>query len=187
MKNKIRMILLMTLVMLAAVPMTSMAVKEGSGLKKATPSNYEDDEEEYDPDEDMEVYVEPEIDRSADENVVISEAGGSENKEAEAQEKETEAVKETEKAKDVKTEAVTAEELAGSWTIDGVTDLKFNKDGSGALSVPARQFAFSWKLEDDRLSLSFEDSAVRDVVYDVSKKGLTIVISEDGTSYTLKR
>ncbi|MBQ8934107.1 MAG: hypothetical protein IJ061_07475 [Lachnospiraceae bacterium] len=185
MKKRIWMIMLMALVMLAAVPMTSMAVKEGgSTAKKATPSDYVDDEEdnEYDPDEDLEVYVEPDIDTSADEKVVVSEAGDKKEEdgeasekegeaaEKEAAEKETEAVKETEKAKEeVKKEPVKAEELTGKWTIDGVTDLKFQKDGSGALVVPSKEFAFDWKLEEESLSISFKDSGVRDVVYTVTR------------------
>ena len=178
--------MLMVLVMLTAVPMTSMAVKEGgSTAKKATPSNYVDDEEdnEYDPDEGLEVYVAPDIDTSADEKVVVSEAGEKKEdgeaseqeteaaeKETEAAEKETEAVKETEKAKEeVKKEPVKAEELTGKWTVDGVTDLKFQKDGTGALVVPSKEFAFDWKLEEESLSISFKDSGVRDVVYTVTR------------------
>ena len=38
-----------------------------------------------------------------------------------------------------------------------------------------------------RSRLSFEDSAVRDVVYTVSKQGSKITITEGGTSFALKR
>lgn len=181
------------MLMIAAVPMMAMAEKNAVSGKSATASDYErdaDDEDEDFDDLDEEESL-PQI--TSEDGIVTSPAEGEDVTEVEE-------TKETVEAETAGTEtaavleevkpagpAVLAEDVYGSWTVDGVTDLKFNKDGSGALIVPSNEFPFIWSLEDDSLSLSFEDSAVRDVVYTVSKQGSKITITEGGTSFALKR
>jgi len=192
--KKILMIMLTAMMlMIEAVPMMSMAEKNAVSGKSATASDYErdaDDEDEDFDDLDEEESL-PQI--TSEDGIVTSPAEGEDVTEVEE-------TKETVEAETAGTEtaavleevkpagpAVLAEDVYGSWTVDGVTDLRFNKDGSGALIVPSNEFPFIWSLEDDSLSLSFEDSAVRDVVYTVSKQGSKITITEGGTSFALKR
>jgi DNA primase large subunit len=225
MKKTTLAILLGTMMVLAAIPMTSMAEKGGIGAGKATPSNLvEDTEEEILEEEDTEeTYVEEGVSEEAkalEEQVVVSESGSKDGKVVEKDEeavkeesddkeevkaddeaktddeaKEKEEAKEKDEAKEkeeakkqeaVKKADITAEDIAGSWTVDGVTDLQFKEDKSGALIVPSKKFAFTWSLEEDQLSLSFEDGAARDTVYTVAKGEDGLSITENGKTILLK-
>lgn len=193
--KKILMIMMTAMMlMILAVPMMSMAEKTAVSGKAATASNYEKDEDDEDEDiDDLDEEEESLPQITSEDGTVTSPAEGEEAAEIEeakeTMEIETAGTETAAVLEEVKPAgpAVLAEDVYGSWTVDGVTDLRFNKDGSGALIVPSNEFPFIWSLEDDSLSLSFEDSAVRDVVYTVSKQGSKITITEGGTSFALKR
>lgn len=147
------------MLMIAAVPMMSMAEKKTVSAKKATASNYSS--------------MEYEVNATSGDYIENTASGAG----AAAVNQETVLFG----------AAVAAKDIYGVWTVDGVTDLEFSEDGSGALIVPEHEFPFQWELVGDSLSLSFEDSAVRDVVYTVSKQGAKITIDEEGMKFTLKR
>ena len=79
------------------------------------------------------------------------------------------------------------EDLLGKWTVDGVTDLLFKEDGSGALIVPSKRFDFAWSLTEDKLSLNFESGAATDTVYLVEKSESGLHITAEGRMIALKK
>ena len=52
------------------------------------------------------------------------------------------------------------EDLAGTWTVDGVTTYQFDADGKGAMILPKHTYSFMFTVEDDLLSLQFENSRI---------------------------
>ena len=61
--------------------------------------------------------------------------------------------------------AITAEELAGTWTVDGTTSYLFEEDGQGALLLPENSYPFSYTIEAEELILQFENSAIGTAVF----------------------
>ena len=55
--------------------------------------------------------------------------------------------------------------IIGTWTTDGVTIYKFNKDKTGALVVPLHEYKFNYVLKDDTLSIDFENENSEDTTY----------------------
>lgn len=175
--------LLSGMLVLTAMPLKSMAEKGSSGWKTATPSDYQDGSEEDDsedkgtdeslseeaPEEEEDLLEEDgwEPDKSLDDKVVTSEA--KETGAAALLEKEVKKEKEAE---------ITTEVLVGRWTVDGRTDLLFQKDGSGSMITPERRFTLQWELEDGRLKIQFDNDAVRDVIYTVSGSEDSLVITD---------
>ena len=79
-----------------------------------------------------------------------------------------------------KKETVPAD-IAGTWTIDGVTSYRFEEDGAGALVLPEHEYPFSFTVEDDALTLDFESSKINQAVFNITLEGdtLTLVKEED--------
>ena len=48
--------------------------------------------------------------------------------------------------------------LVGKWTTDGNTVYEFNEDGSGTLIVPVANLPFTYKFENNQLSLVYMQS-----------------------------
>lgn len=68
-------------------------------------------------------------------------------------------------------------EITGSWTVDGYTGYRFEEDGTGALVLPEKEYAFSYTLEDDQLSIDFESSRASDGTY-------TVIVEADALTMT---
>ncbi len=55
--------------------------------------------------------------------------------------------------------------LRGKWRFDDVTAYQFDGNGEGRLLLPEKQYAFSYTVEGDTLSLDFADENARDFTY----------------------
>ena len=66
--------------------------------------------------------------------------------------------------------------LMGKWTTDGNTVYEFNKNGKGALIVPVTTLPFSYKVEENKISIDFEneDSEDRTYSYELVEDKLTL-------------
>ncbi|MCR4781341.1 MAG: hypothetical protein K5851_01140, partial [Lachnospiraceae bacterium] len=73
-------------------------------------------------------------------------------------------------------EYLTAEDISGTWDIDDLTTYSFSEDGDGKLILPEHTYAFTFKFEENKLSIDFEKSNVRDSNYIVSIDGDTLVL-----------
>ena len=115
--------------------------------------------------------------------------------EAVEEEAETEAAEELPETVDVALPkadaALKAEDIAGIWTIDGITSYRFNADGTGALVLPEHKYPFDFTLEGDEITLKFDSSKIRDVVFTVKPEGGTLILTREeagGTAeFTLKK
>lgn len=201
MKNKIKKIsfLLAALFLLACVPMTAMAEKN-TKAKIATPSDMEEDFEVEDGEESDLIDSEDE-----EEDLVVNEDDGTEDAVSDPEEellpeemkaapaeKETAVEDSAVRAALPKTGAtLTAKDLAGIWTIDGITSYRFNADGTGALVLPEHKYPFDFTLEGDEITLKFDSSKIRDVVFTVKPEGGTLILTREeagGTAeFTLKK
>ncbi|MBQ7174218.1 MAG: hypothetical protein IJR62_01995 [Lachnospiraceae bacterium] len=87
--------------------------------------------------------------------------------------------------------ALMAEDLAGTWTIDGITSYRFKADGTGALLLPEHKYPFSFTIEEDELTLEFNAAKIGKAVFTAAVDGdrLTLTREEEaGTAeFVLER
>ncbi len=114
---------------------------------------------------------------------------------------EKEVIEETEAAAEISTSSAvaaaesvpefTAEELIGTWTVDGVTTYQFKKNGSGSLILPNHKYAFRYTLKEDELTLKFSSKKIGEAVFTVSIDTETLILEKKGkngtTAYTLEK
>ena len=201
MKNKIKKIsfLLAALFLLACVPMTAMAEKN-TKAKIATPSDMEEDFEVEDGEESDLIDSEDE-----EEDLVVNEDDGTEDAVSDPEEellpeemkaapaeKETAVEDSAVRAALPKTGAtLTAKDLAGIWTIDGITSYRFREDGTGALLLPEHKYPFSFTIEENELTLDFNAAKIGRAFFTAAlENGKLILIKEEdgGTAeFTLKK
>ena len=72
-------------------------------------------------------------------------------------------------------------DISGTWTIDGITTYRFEEDGTGALVLPEHEYIFSHTVEDNKLTLEFENIKIDPAVFTITLEGdtLTLVKEED--------
>ena len=70
----------------------------------------------------------------------------------------------------------TKEELLGSWSTKGNTIYEFEKKGKGKMIVPLKEYNFTYKIEDNKLYIDYEDESANDAEYEytIEKNKLTI-------------
>ena len=79
---------------------------------------------------------------------------------------------------------ITSEDLAGTWTIDGVTSYQFKKGTTGALILPEHKYAFKYTLEENELTLKFESAKIKKAVFQVSLEGDTLIFEKEEAAGT---
>lgn len=71
--------------------------------------------------------------------------------------------------------------LIGSWTTDGVTIYKFNKNNTGSLRVSLSEYDFTYKIDKKELFIDFENEKSTDSKYTYSfEDGKLILKGENG-------
>ncbi len=58
--------------------------------------------------------------------------------------------------------------IIGAWTTDGVTIYEFSDSGKGKLIVPLSEYPFTYKIEDNKLFIDFENETSKDSTYEYS-------------------
>ena len=85
-------------------------------------------------------------------------------------------------AAEVKSEAKLDSAIIGTWSVDERTSLNFGESSKGKLILPDEDYAFSYKIEGDQLSLDFVSSKATDGTYTASVSGDTLkLIGGKGT------
>lgn len=82
------------------------------------------------------------------------------------------------------------DELYGIWELDNNTKYSFDGKGSGELILSMDNYAFSYLIKDDILSIDFSISTAKDSKYKYSIEGDTLVLdSQDNNKgrYILKK
>ena len=62
-------------------------------------------------------------------------------------------------------EKAAAEDISGTWTVDGVTIYQFRENGTGVLMLPEHSYSFTYTAEGDELELDFDDPDVGEAVF----------------------
>lgn len=76
--------------------------------------------------------------------------------------------------------------LAGTWRYDEVTAYQFDGKGNGKLTLPDKEYPFSYKIAGGKLSIDFESEAAKDSIYGyaLDENQLTLVGGEGDNSIT---
>ena len=86
---------------------------------------------------------------------------------------------------------LTAETIAGFWTIDGITNYRFEENGKGALVLPSNTYRFSFSIEDDEITLNYADKKIGKKVFGIAMEGDTLILTrhayEQSVDYELYR
>ncbi len=82
-------------------------------------------------------------------------------------------------------------DITGTWTVDGITTYRFDEDGEGKLILPEHEFSFDYTVEDDELTMEFEDTGINTAVFTFTVEDDTLILKreeEAGTSeFTLEK
>lgn len=86
-----------------------------------------------------------------------------------------------------------ANPLLGSWKLDAATVYVFEKDGKGSMNLPLSQNPFTYTIEENTVSIDFEDESMTDRVYTFLVDGDVMILtfqslgSAEDVSYTFTR
>lgn len=67
-------------------------------------------------------------------------------------------------------------DITGFWTLDGTTNYRFEEDGIGALTLPEHEFSFSYTVEEDELTLEFNDAGIDTTVFTFTLEDDTLIL-----------
>ena len=62
-----------------------------------------------------------------------------------------------------------------------MTTYRFSKGGKGTLVLPKKSYAFSYSVQEDELTLTFENSRVGKKVFSFTVEGDELVLQRTGT------
>ena len=82
-----------------------------------------------------------------------------------------------------------ADELQGTWAIDGVTAYRFDGEGQGALVLPDTEYEFSYQISENQLIVDFVNPSARDFAYAYELQGDKLMLTggkgEESVTYEL--
>lgn len=82
-----------------------------------------------------------------------------------------------------KNDPATADVLSGTWVYDQYTKYQFDGYGKGCMCLDNAHYEYSYEIEDNTLSMDFENEAVHDCSYTFSVKDNTLtIVGGEGTS-----
>ena len=84
----------------------------------------------------------------------------------------------------IKKKNLSKEEICGTWTTDGVTIYKFNKNNSGSLILPLNKYEFTYKIADDNLEIDFKSKKAKDAKYKYSFEKNQLVLEGENGKFT---
>ena len=79
-----------------------------------------------------------------------------------------------------------ADELKGTWDLDGVTVYQFDGKGNGSLNLPSNHYEFTYEINENKVSIDFDSNEANDTTYSftVEKDKLVLVFSEEKGTQT---
>ncbi len=82
---------------------------------------------------------------------------------------------------------VTPPKICGLWSVDGVTKYRFFDDTRGAMILPHGEFAFTYTIHGDRISIDFADEHLIDAEYEFTLERNTLVFKDSVAEYVMTR
>lgn len=70
-----------------------------------------------------------------------------------------------------------ADPLLGSWKLDVTTTYVFEEEGKGSMNLPLSRNPFTYTVEENRISIDFEDPGLTDRTYVFSIEGNTLTMT----------
>lgn len=77
--------------------------------------------------------------------------------------------------------------IVGTWTTDGVTVYKFNKDSTGALVVPLGNYDFIYEIKNDSLFIDFTSEKSIDSKYTYHFEDDKLILKGSNGEFTFSR
>ncbi len=77
--------------------------------------------------------------------------------------------------------------LLGTWTTDGVTKYKFDKDNTGALILPLNTYKFTYEIKGNKLSIDFENEKSEDSTFTYYFKDDKLILDGDNGKFTFTK
>ena len=74
--------------------------------------------------------------------------------------------------------------IIGTWTTDGVTIYKFNKNNTGALIVPLQEYEFTYKINEDTIEIDFKNETSEDSKYTYTFDDNRLILNGDNGKFT---
>ena len=74
--------------------------------------------------------------------------------------------------------------IIGTWTTDGVTIYKFNKNNRGLLIVSLKEYEFRYKINNNTLEIDFENEKLEDSKYTYTFKDNKLILDGDNGKFT---
>ena len=75
-------------------------------------------------------------------------------------------------------------DLVGTWTTDGVTIYKFNKDKTGELIVSLGSYEFTYKVTEGTLAIDFKEERLTDSEYTYTFEDNKLILKGDNGTFT---
>ena len=77
--------------------------------------------------------------------------------------------------------------IIGTWTTDGVTKYRFDKNNKGALIVSLGEYEFTYKIEDDKLDIDFKNERAKDAKYTYTFEDDKLILEGENGKFTFER
>ena len=77
--------------------------------------------------------------------------------------------------------------LIGSWVTQGGTVYEFKEDNKGTMIVPLSEYKFTYKINDNKLSIDYEDEKANDADYEYSIKNNKLILTGKKGTFTFTR
>ena len=71
--------------------------------------------------------------------------------------------------------------------MDGVTTYKFESDNSGELILPLSTYKFDYKIEDNKLTISFVDKKPKTSKYEYTFEKDKLILNSEKGKFTFKK
>ena len=163
---------------------TSTVIEDKTKTSEATKAEDETKSTETAKDEEEEAAAPEKSTEDVVEDAAAAEENGTESKSktetatetAAETESETETTAAETTAAELKSEDELASSIIGTWAADENTGLSFNENNKGKLIIPDEDYAFSYKIDGDQLSLDFVSSKATDGTYTASVSGDTLTL-----------
>lgn len=77
--------------------------------------------------------------------------------------------------------------IIGTWTTDGNTIYEFKKGGIGTLILPLSKYKFAYEIEEDKISIDFENNELIDSEYTFSFDNNRLILKGSRGTFTFTK
>lgn len=77
--------------------------------------------------------------------------------------------------------------IIGTWITPGGTIYTFNEDNTGTMKVPLNVYSFIYRIEDNKISIDYEDKSAFDPVYECTIKDDKLIFKGENGTFTFNK